>query len=204
MVSFFLPLGVETTVGSYPAISYGFISLFFFPMILGVSIYSLSKYDEYLSKQTLLNTVEENELTILSPSIQKEEIKNRATYNPLENFVVDALSLIQGDLNQSKPTSRTKRLIKLGAISLLAVGGTSLLALDAIKNTSSTISPAQAESVIEFENAKISLYENIQFSKVKKIKYISSSLGINNRLNMHLYHPYGIINRTIVNKLLAN
>ena len=102
MVSFVLPMGVETTVGSYQAVNYGFITLFFFPIVFGISVYSLSKYDEHFSnmlKETTIET-EKSPLTTFSTPLAKEKIRNRSINNPLENFVIDILGLIKGNFNQ--------------------------------------------------------------------------------------------------------
>ena len=103
MISFSLPRGVENVVNSYQPISYGFLSLFFFPIIFGISIYSLSKYDEYLNNKLIINTVEKNQLITTPTPIKKGLVENTNLYNPnpIENFIIDAIALIKGDLGQS-------------------------------------------------------------------------------------------------------
>ena len=190
MISFSLPIGVESVVSSYQPISYGFINLFFFPLIFGFSIYSLSKYDEYLSNKLLINTIEKNQLaTTLSP-IKKGVAKDTTVYNPIENLIIDTIALIKGDSGQSKTISQSKKLLEIGAISLLAIGGTSLVTLDVLKNSSSKISPVEVESVRNISNINISSDVNIQDFEVKKISYISSSLGKNYIENHNTYKPY--------------
>ena len=190
MINFSLPIGVENVVSSYQPISYGFISLFFFPIIFGISIYSLSKYDEYLNNKLLINTVEKNQLTNTPTPIKKGLGKDTNAYNPIQNFIIDTIALIKGDLGQSKAISQTQKLLEFGAISLLAIGGTSLVTLDVLKNSSSKLSPVEVESVRNTGNINISSSVNIQDFKVKKIRYISSSLGKNYIENHNTYKPY--------------
>jgi len=190
MISFFLPIGVENVVSSYQPISYGFINLFFFPIIFGISIYSLSKYDEHLNNKLINNTVEKNQLITTPTPIKKGLVENTNLYNPIENFIIDAIALIKGDLGQSKTITQTQKLLEFGAISLLAVGGTSLVTLDVLKNSSSKISPVHVESVRDIGNINISSSINVQDFAVKKIRYISSSLGKNYIENNNTYKPY--------------
>ncbi len=189
MISFFLPIGVENVVISSKPISYGFFSLFFFPIIFGISIYSLSKYDEYLNNKLIINTVEKNQLTTTPTPIKKGQVENK-NLNPIENFILDAIALIKGDLGQSNTITQTKKLLEFGAISLLAVGGTSLVTLDVLKNSSSNISPVHVESVRDIGKINISSKVNVQDFAVKKIRYISSSLGKNYIENNTTYKPY--------------
>ncbi len=186
-------MGVETAVASYQPISYGFLSLFCFPLIFGTSVYSLSKYDEYLSSKLIVTTLEKSGLKTTLPTKTKKQLENRAINNPIENFVMDTMALIKGDLRQAEKVGSTNRLLKVGAISLLLAGGTSLVLLDIVKNTSSRISPAQAESVIDIEHTKISLSINEKDNHGTKISYISSSLGSNDIQNN--YNPYRISDR---------
>ena len=196
MVSFPLPMGVETTVDSYQVVNYGFILLFFFPIVFGISVYSLSKYDEHFSNllKEITTETEKSQLTTFSTPLAKEEIRNRSINNPLEDFVIDILGLIKGNFNQLKQINKTKSLLRYGAISLLAVGGTSLVVMDAIKNTSTSISPVKAKSVLDIQEIIKSPNINLQASCIKKIIYISSSLGTSKKLyNDNTYNPYRLL-----------
>ena len=188
MISFFLPIGVENVVSSYQPISYGFISLFFFPIIFGFSIYSLSKYDEYLNNKLLINTIEKNQLPTTPSPIKKGLVKD--TTNPIKSFIIGTIALTRGDLGQSKAISQTQKLLEFGAISLLAIGGTSLVTLDILKNSSSKLSPVEVESVRNTGNINISSSVNVQDFEVKKIRYISSSLGKDYIEHNNTYKPY--------------
>ncbi len=197
-------MGAETVINSHQPISYGFISLFFFPIILGASVYSLSKYDEYLTGKPIINTVETNQLAITSPiSINKKPAKNRSQENLLGQFILDSVTLFKENSNQAETISNTHKLLKFGAISLLAIAGASLAALDAIKNTSSTIPPAQLESLTDMENINISSDKNSDGIQVKEIRYISSSLGTNNIKNKNTFKAYRISNRSYAQEVFA-
>ncbi len=189
-------MGVETTVDSYQAVNYGFIILFFFPIVFGISVYSLSKYDEHFSNllKEISTETEKSPLTTFSTPLAKEKIRNRSIKNPLEDFVIDILGLIKGNSNQLKQINKTKSLLRYGAISLLAVGGTSLVVMDAIKNTSTSISPVKAKSVLDIQEIIKLPNINLQASCIKKIIYISSSLGTSKKLyNENTYNPYRLL-----------
>ncbi len=195
-------MGVETVASSYQPISYGFISLFFFPIIFGFSIYSLSKYDEYLNNKLIVNTIEGGKLAIVPIPIKKRPVKDRRKKNALENFTLDAISLIKREFSQSKEAIKAKKLIEFGTISLLALGGTSLISIDIVKNRSSTVVPGQVKSLGNVRGINISSSISTQGFEVKKIRYISASLRDNHIQNNNTYKAYLVSNRTYEKKAL--
>ena len=70
---------------------------------------------------------------------------------------------------QDLSETQSKKLLEIGAISLLAIGGTSLVPLDVLKNSSSKVSPVHVESVRDIGNSTISSSVNVQNFAVKKI-----------------------------------
>ncbi len=195
-------MGVENVVHSSQTISYGFISLFFFPIVFGFLVYSLSKYDEYLSGRLIVNSLEGGELKLITPFSEREQVEIRVKDGLNKNFVLDAMTLMKGYLNPLDKIVKSKKILKIGAISLLATGATTLILIDAIKDTSNTISPVQAELTGFLEWNKISVNKKFKSSKVQQSLFISNIFRTNNLKHNNTYKPYSISNKQSSQELI--
>ena len=124
-----------------------------------------------------------------------ENVDNNSNLELFKDKLEDQLTLDSRQLNHEnleKPINKKlsflppSKLLGLGSLAIVAIGGSSLLGIQAIQNPQKGVKTSQVNIKTETQSAKSLLSmgklksSNKSLSKIKKIRYVNSLLSTNN------------------------